>query len=254
MSDKSRPISFSVYGQLAAAEQAHVNAVQATVSGIADETALHQWASCKAAAIRTSGSANADELRFILDVVDRAAVLRLSTDAAAALSWRCRTAAQNALAGPGAEDVRMLRACLAALDSVTDTPPPSTSTPPTGTQTDEGEKPRSSKQCSTGRGDSRLKLISALTKHHQYAEGGCLNLEPIGNNELAKAAGVSPSTASAFFNDKFLGHTNYKALCRDAGKITAALKLLNDEFAPYHLLGAASSDLAAPEQDDADSD
>jgi len=107
---------------------------------------------------------------------------------------------------------------------------------------------------STERGEGRLKLIAALTKHHQYADGGCLNLEPVGCNELAKAAGVSPSTASAFFNDKFQGHTKYKALCRDAGKLTAALKLLNDEFAPYHLLGAASSDLAAPEQDDADSD
>src|SRR5262249_8094099 len=59
---------------------------------------------------------------------------------------------------------------------------------------------------STERGEGRAKLIAALTKHHQYAEGGCLNLEPIGNNELAKAAGVSPSTASAFFNDKFQGH------------------------------------------------
>ena len=107
---------------------------------------------------------------------------------------------------------------------------------------------------STERGDARAKLIAALTKHHQYADGSCLNLEPIGNNELAKAADVSASTASAFFNDKFQGHTKYTALCRDAGKLAAALKLLNDEFAPYHLLGAASSDVAAPEQDDADSE
>jgi hypothetical protein len=90
---------------------------------------------------------------------------------------------------------------------------------------------------STERGEGRAKLIPALTKHHQYADGGCLNLEPIGNNELAKAAGVSPSTASAFFNDKFKGHTKYKALCRDLGRLVAALKLLNDEFAPHHLYG-----------------
>jgi hypothetical protein len=107
---------------------------------------------------------------------------------------------------------------------------------------------------STERGEGRAKLIAALTKHHQYADGSCLNLEPVGCNELAKAAGVSPSTASAFFHDEFRGHKNYQALCRDVGKLAAALKLLNDEFAPYHLLGAASSDLAAPEQDDADSD
>ena len=107
---------------------------------------------------------------------------------------------------------------------------------------------------STKRGEGRAKLIAALTKHHRYADGGCLNQEPIGNNELAKAADVSASTASVFFRDEFQGHTKYKALCRDVGNLAAALKLLNDEFAPYHLLGAASSDLAAPEQDDADSD
>jgi hypothetical protein len=105
---------------------------------------------------------------------------------------------------------------------------------------------------STERGEGRAKLIAALTKHHQYADGGCLNLDPIGNNELAKAAGVSASTASTFFNDKFQGHTKYKALCRDAGNLKVALKLLNDEFAPYHLLGAASSDLAAPDEEDTD--
>jgi hypothetical protein len=107
---------------------------------------------------------------------------------------------------------------------------------------------------STERGEGRAKLIAALTKHHKYADGGCLNLDPIGNNELAKAAGVSGSTASAFFNDKFQGHKKYKALCRNTGMLAAALKLLNDEFAPYLLLDPASSDLAAPEQDDADSE
>jgi hypothetical protein len=107
---------------------------------------------------------------------------------------------------------------------------------------------------STERGEGRAKLIAALTKHHQYANGGCLNLEPIGNNELAKAAGVSPSTASAFFNDKFQGHTKYKTLCRHVGKLVAALKLLNDEFAPYLLLGAAASELADPKQEDMDTD
>jgi len=90
---------------------------------------------------------------------------------------------------------------------------------------------------STERGEAQLKIIAALTKHRQYAAGGCLNLEPIGNNALAKAAGVSPSTASAFFNNKFQGHTRYKALCRDAGRLAGALKLLNGEFSPHILYG-----------------
>jgi hypothetical protein len=115
------------------------------------------------------------------------------------------------------------------------------------TETAPGVTTDPTRKRSTERGEGRAKLIAALTKYHQYADGGCLKQEPIGNNELAKAAGVSPSTASAFFNDKFQGHTKYKALCRDAGKLAAALKLLNDEFAPYHLLGDSSSNLAAPE-------
>jgi hypothetical protein len=165
MSDKLHPISFSVYGQLAAAEQEHANAVQATVSGIVDEAALRQWASCKAAAVRASSSANADELRFILDVVDRAAVLRLPPDAAAALSWRCRTAARNALAGPGADDVRMLRACLAALDSVSDTPPPATAT---GTQPAEGGKPKPAGRRNRGRGKNiDARMLKAISENRE---------------------------------------------------------------------------------------
>lgn len=85
--------------------------------------------------------------------------------------------------------------------------------------------------------NAKAMLVAVLTKHHKYAEGSCLNLEPVGNNELAKAAGVSASTASGFFQDEFEGHAQYTTLCRDAGKLIAALKLLNGEFAPHHLYG-----------------
>jgi ferric-dicitrate binding protein FerR (iron transport regulator) len=64
---------------------------------------------------------------------------------------------------------------------------------------------RPSQKRSTERGEAEAKLIAALTKHHQYADGSCLNLDPIGNNQLAKAASVSPSTASALFDGKFQG-------------------------------------------------
>jgi len=95
---------------------------------------------------------------------------------------------------------------------------------------------------STERGEGRTKLIAALTKHHQYADGGCLNLEPIGNNELARLADVSESTASTFFNKEFDGHTKYRAACGDATRFVAALKLLNQEFSPYHLFGGKPVD------------
>ena len=93
---------------------------------------------------------------------------------------------------------------------------------------------------STERGEARVKLIARLTKHHKYADGGCLNLEPIGNNELAVLAGVSRSTASEFFNKEFnkgqkKGYAKYRVICRDAGRLTDSLKALNGEFSPYDL-------------------
>jgi hypothetical protein len=90
---------------------------------------------------------------------------------------------------------------------------------------------------STERGEGRVKLIAVLTKHHKYADGGCLNLEPIGNNELARQARVSESTASAFFRKEFGGHTKYRATCGNATKLVSSLKVLNQEFSPHLLFG-----------------
>jgi len=71
---------------------------------------------------------------------------------------------------------------------------------------------------------------------HQSASASFI-VSPIGNNELARKAEVSESTASAFFNENFQGHTKYRALCRDLGQLVAALKLLNNEFSPHDLYG-----------------
>jgi hypothetical protein len=95
---------------------------------------------------------------------------------------------------------------------------------------------------STEPGEGRKKLIAALTKHHKYADGSCLNVEPIGNNELARKAVVAQSTASAFFKREFEGHTKYKALCRDPVSLAAALKLLNGEYSPHDLYGGSPAD------------
>jgi hypothetical protein len=91
---------------------------------------------------------------------------------------------------------------------------------------------------STEKGEGRAKLIAALTKHHDYANGSCLNLKPIGNNQLARLAGVDQATASVFFKRKFKGHGKYKAACADARQLATALKLLNGEFSPHILYGA----------------
>jgi len=107
---------------------------------------------------------------------------------------------------------------------------------------------------STESDEARTKLIATLTKHHKYDDSSCLNLIPIGNNELARAARVSISTASKFFNDEFKGHALYKVICRDSSKLAAALKLLNKDFAPHHLLGSASSEAAAAQDNENDTE
>jgi hypothetical protein len=90
---------------------------------------------------------------------------------------------------------------------------------------------------STQRGEARGKIIAALSKHHRYAEGSCLNYDHIGNNELARQAEVEESTASAFFKKEFQGHDKYRALCRSKGGLLAALKALNGDIPPHLLYG-----------------
>ena len=58
---------------------------------------------------------------------------------------------------------------------------------------------------STVKGEARVKLIAALTLHHRYADGSCMNCEPIGVNQLARNAEVSPSSASVFVSKKIPG-------------------------------------------------
>lgn len=110
--------------------------------------------------------------------------------------------------------------------------PQSPSVPPK-----QSEPPKKPKR-STERGEGRLKLIAALTKWHKYADGGCLNFEAIGNNELARQADVAKRTASAFFDKEFQGHAKYKVLCNDSTRLVAALKALNGEFRPHDFYDA----------------
>jgi hypothetical protein len=95
---------------------------------------------------------------------------------------------------------------------------------------------------STEGGDAESKIVAELTRHHKYADGGCLNLEPIGVNELARQAGVASSTASEFFNRQFnsgenRGHSKYRVICRNAGRLADSIKALRKEFSPHDLFG-----------------
>ena len=90
---------------------------------------------------------------------------------------------------------------------------------------------------STMKGEAEVKLIGALTKHHQYAEGGCMNRDPIGNNILAENAKVGKGSANRFFNKWFGstkkakdGYKNYRIACNDKGKLIAFLKTMNGDM------------------------
>jgi len=124
------------------------------------------------------------------------------------------------------------------VDPAAANPPQTTTEPPGGTTASGTGKHKRS----TGKGEARVKLIAALTKYHQYADGGCLNLEPIGNNELARLADVSKSRTSEFFCNEFNkgnkgGRAKYRVICRDAGRLADSLKALNGEFSPHDLYG-----------------
>lgn len=86
--------------------------------------------------------------------------------------------------------------------------------------------------------DTFTKLTGALTTHHEYENGQADNRKsPIGVRKLAKAAGVSPSRATDYFNAKFNhgesgGHSKYKRFCGDGDRISHALRMLNNELTP----------------------
>jgi len=104
---------------------------------------------------------------------------------------------------------------------------------------------------STEPGEGRAKLISALTKHHKYADGSCLNLESVGNNELGRLADVSKASASDFFTLEFGGHTKYKnGYCTDASRLAAVLKQLNGEYSADMLFGGTPPSEKEPDDED----
>ncbi|MFW6106837.1 MAG: hypothetical protein ACOC8H_01615 [bacterium] len=91
---------------------------------------------------------------------------------------------------------------------------------------------------STARGDTRVKIIAALTKHHRYAAGSLLKQEPASVVGLEGRAEVARSTVSRFFTAEFGSHAAYSRACGDKGKLIAALRMLNNEFAPSLLYGS----------------
>ena len=103
---------------------------------------------------------------------------------------------------------------------------------------------------STARGDAAMKLVAALSKHHQYSGGGCLNLEPMGVQKLSRTAKIAASTVSKFFEKNFGNHAKYISACMDPPRLGAALKLLNGEFSPQVLLGDDPLGTQDKKQDD----
>jgi len=101
-------------------------------------------------------------------------------------------------------------------------------------------------------GRTRDLIVAALSKHHQYADGGCLNLEPIGGNKLASLASVSKSAVSKFFAKEFGGHAAYRRLCQDSLRLAAALRLLNGEITPRILSGGSLIERVADKRDEQD--
>jgi hypothetical protein len=142
-----------------------------------------------------------------------------------------------------AENMLLEEAIELLAPSSTNTGGAEAATPPSDEAASIPAQPKETKRKkSSVSGDARAKLIAALTTHHQYSNGGCGELAPVGNNDLARLAGVDAGSASRFFKKQFGGHTEYLAVCRDPGRLVASLKLLNNEFTPQILNGGTTID------------
>ena len=131
-------------------------------------------------------------------------------------------------------DITAMRSALSRLAG-TESGPDGDSVP-----TSQGKKPP--RKRSTEPGEARIKIISALTAHHQHENGSCGSLEPIGVGELADKADVGKATVSDFFAAEFKGqstlkgHARYKATCNSAARLAPVLMLLNSEYRAHILL------------------
>lgn len=142
-----------------------------------------------------------------------------------------------------------LRACLSAKvksesPSANDTLKVSPPETPAGVSDSQQRGKRVKSKRSTQKGDGIAKCIAALTKWHRYADGSCMNTEPISVSNLYRQAEVgSKATASRFFNAKFGGpekkdgHRKYKIVCRDASRLAESLRVLTGDFSPDELYG-----------------
>jgi len=96
---------------------------------------------------------------------------------------------------------------------------------------------------STEKGEARRKIIAALTEHHKYDKGGCLNQSPIGGNVLATKAGVTKASTSNFFKAEFGSHAKYRHVCQNVTALVGALKLVRGEFPVQAIIDPSSVDM-----------
>jgi hypothetical protein len=117
---------------------------------------------------------------------------------------------------------------------------------------EDDKSPRSKR--STVKGEARTKIISTWTLHHQYQDGGAENLVPLGGNELARKAGVSPGSVTAFFKDVFGSHTKYRSACHLKHPLLRALKEQNNDFSPESQYDPTLRDKRDDERDEDEAD
>ena len=81
-------------------------------------------------------------------------------------------------------------------------------------------------------------ITSQLTLHHQYEQGSCLILEPLGVREIHRKLGCPVSVVSDFFKRHFDGHKMYVRMCRDAGTLAKGISILRGDIRPSILFRA----------------
>lgn len=89
-------------------------------------------------------------------------------------------------------------------------------------QRDKGNRPRKSEET------NNAVFISSLTDHHEYADGGVLNYNPILYKELKDKYNLSAGVAKRRFERLFGSHEQYCIECSDK-RLNQTLERLNDE-------------------------
>lgn len=97
-----------------------------------------------------------------------------------------------------------------------------------------------------GKGDQTAKIVSWLTKHHEYGDGRAYNYTPAESRDIEDGAGVPPNTVSDFLRKAFPGgekpRDGYVQACKNKGKLLLWFMIEHKDRLPNSTRGLGNVD------------